>query len=67
MSLTEPITWAVAVIADGRTEHSEYRNGKDAHRVASDRSRAPEADHATVTFNGCITTYRDGFGTRTSG
>jgi hypothetical protein len=57
---TEPTTWAVAVTAGGHTEHTTYRNGKAAHGVASDASR--QADHATVTFNGCVTTYRDGIG-----
>lgn len=60
--MSEPTTWLVAVTGDGSAEHSEYRSGKDAHRVASERSRAPGAGQVTVTFNGCVTTYRDGIG-----
>jgi hypothetical protein len=59
----EPTTWLVAVTAAGGTEHSDYTRGKDAHRTASHVSRAPEVDCATVTFNGCVTTYRNGIGT----
>jgi predicted RNA methylase len=61
--MTEPTTWLVAVTTVDGTEYTDYRNAKDAHRVASDASRAPRADYATVTFNGCVTTYRDGIGT----
>ena len=60
---TEPTTWQVAVTGAGGTEHSDYMNGKDAHRAASNRSRAADVDYATVTFGGCVTTYRNGTGT----
>ena len=60
---TEPTTWLAAVTAGGSTERTTYRNGKDAHRVASYGSREAGVDYVTVAFNGCVTTYRNGIGT----